>query len=127
MITEAVAASDLHRDHTVVDAGDLAAERDRVIGVPRHTEPQPDGLDERGRPRTVGDVALNEPGVGQDVDEDVLGPLRLCLVPIVVDVLIVTGGDSGGDDEGGVAVERQLGKLDADVDGRRANEAGSQA
>ena len=61
-------------------------------------------------PTPVRDVTLDETGVGEDVDEDVLG-LGLGLVAVVVDVLVVAGGDGRRDDERRVAVERQLGQM----------------
>ena len=113
VIAETVAANDFHRDQPVLDRGHLARERHRVVGVPRHTEPQPDRLDHRVRTGPVGDVALHQTGVGEDVDEDVLRPLGLRLVAVVVDVLIVACGDRRRHDERRVAVQRQLGQLGA--------------
>ena len=121
VIAEAVAANDFQRDQAVLDGGHLTLERHRVVGVPRHAQPQPDRLDHRVRSRPVGDVALHQTGVGEDVDEDVLGPLGLRLVPVVVDVLVVAGGDRGRHDERRVAVERELGQLRAHLDCRRAH------
>ena len=62
-------------------------------------------------PGPVDDVPLHQPGVGEDVHEDVLGTLGLRHVAVVVDVLPVAGGDRGRHDERRVAVERQLGQL----------------
>src|SRR6516164_10694930 len=75
MVAKAIAAHHLYGDQTVLHGGHLAGERHRVVGVPRHPETQPNGLDQRRRAGPVGDVALHQPGVGQNVDEDVLGPL----------------------------------------------------
>src|ERR1700679_4039182 len=47
VIAKAIAANDFQRDQPVVDCGDFAFERHGVVGVPRHTQPQTDRLDER--------------------------------------------------------------------------------
>src|SRR5262249_2354287 len=47
----------------------------------------------RVRPRPVGDETLHQPGVGQDVQEDVAGPLRHRGIPVVVHILIVPSRD----------------------------------
>src|ERR1700734_1925243 len=127
VIAKAVAANDFQRDQPAIDCGYLALERHRVVGVPRHTQSQPDRLDQRRRAGPVGDVALHQAGVGENVDEDVLGPLGLRLVPVVVDVLVVTGGDRRRDDERRVAVQRQLRQLRADLYRRGAHASGSHA
>ena len=114
VIAKAVGAHDLQRDQVTVDRSHLTGERHRVIGVPGHAEPQTDRLDHRGGPRPVGDVTLHQTGVGEDVDEDVLGPLGLGLVPVVVHVLVVAGRDGGRHDERRVAVELEFGQLGPD-------------
>src|SRR6202041_1504974 len=127
VIAKAIAANDFQRDQPVVDGGDFPFERHGVVGVPRHTKPQTDRLDERCGAGPVGDVALDQAGVGEDVDEDVLGTLGLCLVPVVVDVLVVAGGDRRRDDERRVAVQGQLRQLRADLYCRGAHASGSHA
>src|SRR5947209_12893426 len=104
VVAKAVAANDFQGDQPVVDPGHFTFERHRVVGVPRHTEPQTDRFDERRRAGPVGDIALNQTGVGEDVEEDVLRSLGLRLVPVVVDVLVVAGGDRRRNDERRVAV-----------------------
>src|ERR1700722_4835094 len=47
VIAKAVATNYFQRDQPVVDRGDFAFERHGVVGVPRHTQPQTDRLDER--------------------------------------------------------------------------------
>ena len=79
MIAKTVAAHHLHRDQAVLDGRHLAGKRHRVVGVPRHPEPQRDRLHQRRRPRPVGDEALDQAGVGEDVDEDVLDPFACAL------------------------------------------------
>src|ERR1700744_795705 len=125
VIAKAVAANDFQRDQPVFDRGHFAFERHRVVGVPRHPEPESDRLDERRRASPIGDVALDQTGVGEDVDEDVLGAFGLRLVPVVVDVLVVAGGDRRRDDERRVAVKGQLRQLRTDLDCRGAHALGS--
>ena len=93
MITKAIAANNFHRDESVVDSGNLAVEGDGVIGVPRHTQSQADRPDDSGGPGPIGDEALYQTGVGEDVDENVLGPLGLRLVAVMVDILVIAGRD----------------------------------
>jgi hypothetical protein len=42
MVTKAVAPHNLYHDLTALHRGHLTGERHRVVGVPRHAEPQPD-------------------------------------------------------------------------------------
>ena len=55
-----------------VDLGHRAGEHQRVAGVRRRAEPDRDRPRARRGPGPVGDVALHQPGGGQDVEEDVL-------------------------------------------------------
>src|SRR5690606_38580415 len=73
----------------------------------------------------VGDVALHEARVGEDVDEDVLRSALLSLVAIVVHVLEVAGGQSRRHDEGGIGVDLEGGQALARRDGRGAHTSSS--
>src|SRR5947209_10600051 len=97
VIAKAVPADDFQSNQPVVDCGHFPFERHGVVGVPRDTEAQTDRLDERRRAGPVRDVALNQTGVGEDVDEDVFRSLGVRLFPVMVDVLVVAGGVRGRD------------------------------
>src|SRR5690606_3357017 len=90
-------------------------------------EPQLDRLDPRRRARPVGQIPLHQPGVGEDVDEDVLGTLGLRLVPVVVHVLEIAGGQRRRHDERRIGMDFQFGQLGAHLDDGCAHVSGSQA
>src|SRR5690349_24276449 len=98
MISEAAAAG--YGDHLLVTVvlQDLAPHGQRVAGVAGHAEPDGHGADHRVR-GPGRDVPLDQAGRGQDVDEDVPGAAPDGEVPVVVDVVEVTGGQGRGDDE----------------------------
>lgn len=89
------------------------------LGVERNAQAQRDLLDDRARPGPVGDEPLHQAGIGEDIDEDVLGAALDRLVAIVVHILEIPGGQRGTDDEGGIGVDHQLRQFGTDRDGGR--------
>src|SRR3954464_4779047 len=136
VVAETVAANDFHRDEAQafvaprvrgLDSRHLTSERHRVVRVPRHAETQLDRPDDGGRSCPVGDVALHQPRVGEDIDKNILGSLGLRLVAVVMDVLIVTGRYRRGHDERRIAVQRKLRQLRSDRDRWCTHASGSHA
>ena len=79
----------------VVLAGDRTGDRHRVAGVVRRAEPDAHRLEQRVRPRPVGDVPADEPVRGEDVHEDVGRAALLRETWVVVHVLVVARRDRG--------------------------------
>src|SRR5690606_22980215 len=100
VVAETVAAGDRDGQVAAGDLGDGAGHRQGVACVERPAQAPRDRLAGRARARSVGDEALHQAGVGEDVDEDVLRAALARLVAIVVHVLEIPGGQRGADHEG---------------------------
>ena len=81
-----------------------------VVGVVGSAQADVDIGDHRAGPRPVGHIASDDPVGREDVHEDVLRPPLRGQHRVVVDVLVVAGGDGRGHDEGAGQGQGQLGQ-----------------
>ena len=98
-------------------AGDTSGEPQRVVRVSGHAEADGQLLDHRLRSGPVVEELHAQSVGGQDVEEDVLGTLRIGEVPVVVDRHVVTRSDGAGDDQRGRDGDVHRSDFVADVDG----------
>jgi len=83
----------------------MPGERQRVAGVAGRAEPDLDRAQDGLRPGPAGHETLDQPGGGQDVDEDVLAAAGDREIPVVMNLGKVTGRQRRSDHERGVHVD----------------------
>ena len=113
MIAQAVRTAQRDLDGAVavfgwrlVVARDRSGEDHGVVGVVGGSQPDVDVGEHAAGARPVGQVPADQPVGRDDVHEDVLRPAGHCQPVVMVDVLIIAGGDGRRDDQG--AGERDL-------------------